>query len=84
MLPLVFKTANANGNTDFFAGLTPDIIQGEDLTNLGVLGDENEPLLARAISEITGVPAPSQGPITYLEAVGESKASNVLYQYMYR
>lgn len=84
MLPLVFKTANANGNTDFFAGLVPDIIQGEDLTNLGVLGDAEEPLLARAISEITGVPAPIQGPVTYLESVGESKASTLLYQNMYR
>jgi len=85
MLPLVFKTANANGNTDFFAGLVPNIIQGEDLTNLGVLGDQQEPLLARAISEINGAPLPTtQGPIINLEQVGDSKSSHPLNELMYR
>ena len=32
----------------------PDIAQKEDLGNLGILGDASEPLLARAIQEITG------------------------------
>jgi len=51
--PLVLKTLNSEGNTDYFNGLTPDIILEENTTNLGVLGDENEPLLALALQQIT-------------------------------
>ncbi|MBT3560102.1 MAG: carboxyl-terminal protease [Flavobacteriaceae bacterium] len=51
--PLVLKTLNSEGNTDYFNGLTPDIILEENITNLGVLGDENEPLLALALQQIT-------------------------------
>nr|WP_297788314.1 S41 family peptidase [uncultured Allomuricauda sp.] len=55
--PLVGRNENANGFYDYTSGLNPDIELGEDLTNLGVLGDVNEPLLARALEEITGVSA---------------------------
>ncbi|WP_445382461.1 S41 family peptidase [Robiginitalea sp. IMCC43444] len=49
------RNENAAGFSDYTAGLPPDISQSEDLENMGVLGDVNEPLLARALSEITGV-----------------------------
>ncbi|WP_298238857.1 S41 family peptidase [uncultured Algibacter sp.] len=52
--PLVFKFSNVNDNTDFFNGLEPNTPLSETRTNLGILGDENEPLLAEAIGEITG------------------------------
>lgn len=52
--PLVFKYANIEGNTDFLNGLEPDITLSETRGDLGVLGDKNEPLLAEAISQITG------------------------------
>lgn len=52
--PLVGKNENANGNSDYTSGLVPDIALTEDLSNLGILGDENEPLLARALQEIGG------------------------------
>ncbi|APY11769.1 hypothetical protein BWZ22_11215 [Seonamhaeicola sp. S2-3] len=52
--PLIFKYANVDDNTDFFDGLEPNTYLNETRTNLGVLGDENEPLLAEAISQITG------------------------------
>tara|TARA_R110000764_G_C11029474_1_gene385431 strand:- start:25400 stop:26890 length:1491 start_codon:yes stop_codon:yes gene_type:complete len=52
--PLVGINVNAAGNSDYIDGLVPDIALSEDLTNLGVLGDVNEPLLARALQEITG------------------------------
>lgn len=55
--PLVGRNENADGFFDYSAGFTPDIELAEDLENLGVLGDTNEPLLARAIQEITGVSA---------------------------
>jgi len=55
--PLVGRNENAAGFYDYTSGLAPDIVLPEDLANLGVLGDPNEPLLARAIEEITGVSA---------------------------
>ena len=51
--PLVLKTLNSIGNTDYFNGLTPDIVLEENTANLGVLGDLNEPLLALALQQIT-------------------------------
>jgi C-terminal processing protease CtpA/Prc len=50
--PLISETENSTGFTGFDNGLIPDIIQNEDLMNLGVLGDPGEPLLARALQEI--------------------------------
>ena len=54
MLPLIYKSINANGITDYFNGLTPDIRVTETINNLGVLGHPSEPLLAAAIANITG------------------------------
>lgn len=51
--PLLGRNENADGFSDFTGGLIPDIELKEDLQNLGILGDQNEPLLARAIQEIT-------------------------------
>ncbi len=53
--PLVGRNENADGFSDYTAGLVPNIELKEDLGNLGILGDLNEPLLAKAISEITGI-----------------------------
>lgn len=79
MQPLIFKSLNVNGKTDYFNGLSPnqDNFLPESINNLGVLGDENEPLLARAISIIDGS---GKFPITKtdksenrLEIIGGSK-----------
>jgi carboxyl-terminal processing protease len=53
MQPIVLKTINAAGFGDYSAGIAPDVQQDEDYSNLGVLGDVNEPLFATAISLIT-------------------------------
>ncbi|WP_411031992.1 S41 family peptidase [Spongiimicrobium sp. 3-5] len=53
--PLVGRNENSVGFLDYTAGFAPDVPLEEDLANLGVLGDANEPLLAKAIEEITGV-----------------------------
>ena len=53
--PLVGRNENSVGFFDYTEGFTPDIELREDLSNLGQLGNVNEPLLARAIQEITGV-----------------------------
>ena len=84
MLPLVFKTANANGNTDYTNGLTPDIMIDEDYAHLGTLGNVNEPLLSTALSEI--VPgfrsSASRKTQNNFEEISESKAHSPLYQIM--
>ncbi|TCK68942.1 peptidase S41-like protein [Winogradskyella wandonensis] len=54
--PLIYESANADGFSQYYDGLPPTL--GFELTeqigNLGVLGDINEPLLEAAILEITG------------------------------
>ncbi|MCQ0111229.1 C-terminal processing protease CtpA/Prc, contains a PDZ domain [Zhouia amylolytica] len=71
--PLVGTNKNANGFSEFTNGLEPDISQKEVLSNLGVLGDQNEPLLAIAIQQITGIAAKRS-----LEAYDERYQINTL------
>ncbi|QXP57876.1 carboxyl-terminal protease [Cellulophaga sp. HaHa_2_95] len=52
---IIGKSSNADDFSDYTSGLIPDIVLEEKIGNLGILGDENEPLLARALQEITGV-----------------------------
>lgn len=82
MLPLVFKTANAVGNTDYIDGLVPDIALDEDYSNLGTLGDPSEPLLAAALNDILTLPQPLRNMTNDSEEISESKAISPLYQIM--
>ncbi len=50
--PLVGRNENADGFFDYTEGLAPTIELPEALENLGVLGDQNERLLGRALAEI--------------------------------
>ncbi|KAB1069374.1 peptidase S41 [Tamlana haliotis] len=63
--PLVYKALNANDVTEYADGLEPDFrmtyqtssgstAEGENIVNLGTLGDENEPFLEKALSLISG------------------------------
>lgn len=84
MQPLILKTVNAQGFTDYVNGIMPDIEQAEDFENLGVLGDPNEPLLNTAINDITGNTSPR--PVTLqmtTELLFESKAKQPTFQRMY-
>ncbi len=56
MQPLVLKSLNSVGFTDYFNGFSPEgnFQLAEDFSNLGVLGTISEPLLALAIADITG------------------------------
>ena len=54
MQPIVLKIGNVAGYTDFPDGLEPDVFIKESLSNPGVLGDYNEPLLKIAIDQING------------------------------
>ncbi len=77
MLPLVFKTANAAGNTDYVDGLNPDITIRENYANLGTLGDMTEPLLAEALNDALTILRPIV-PFNVLEEVGDSNMGNPL------
>lgn len=83
--PLIYKTVNAAGVTDYFDGLPPDIEQAEDIFNLGILGDVNEPLLQTALDQISGRQQQStkQRFRRSYEVVGEAGMTDLLYQKMY-
>ncbi len=53
--PLVYKSANALGNSDYVDGLVPDIEVNEYINEYKPLGDPSEPLLAAALDDIKGV-----------------------------
>src|SRR5690606_4434009 len=53
--PIVSRTENSAGFSEYELGLAPDIEIIENIANLGSLGETNEPLLARTIEAITGV-----------------------------
>jgi len=72
MQPLVVKYANASGFTDFVDGLAPDIVLSENPQNYGELGNANEPLLARALLDISITNA----PIPYSEFILPYATSN--------
>jgi hypothetical protein len=72
MQPIAFKITDINGNADFANGLTPDVSQTENVGNLGVLGDINEPLLKRTLQQIGLLP--ERQPIS--QAHKAQKSSN--------
>lgn len=84
--PLILKTANKDGFTDFFNGLPPDIEQQENFDNLGELGDPQETLLNRALQIISPGFEPSsqqEKSIRNIELLGESDMNSPTYQRMY-
>jgi hypothetical protein len=54
MQPIVLKIANKEDYADYANGLEPDNPIEEDITNLGILGNIEEPLLLSAINALTG------------------------------
>lgn len=88
--PLVFKSVNSVGRTDYINGLTPDIEYVEDLNNMGTLGESSEPLLNKALSQILGaswserrVESDVQTKRLNFEIIGDSKMNSPIYQNMY-
>ncbi len=55
MQPLVFKYTNAEGYTDFYRGLIPDILVEDNILLAKPFGDITDPILAAALEDITGV-----------------------------
>ena len=82
--PLVFKSANADGKSDYEDGLIPDVQYSETVTNLGVLGDPSEPLLQTALNHILGkAPKAQKRADDNIIKVGESNMHQPTYQRMY-
>ncbi|CAZ94126.1 MULTISPECIES: S41 family peptidase [Zobellia] len=72
--PLLGRNENADGFLDYTSGLVPDYELDEDAGNLGVLGDADEPLLALALSVISGETAKrSFEPLISVDFVSSSK-----------
>ncbi len=87
--PLVLKSANANGKSDYFNGLDPDVELVENINNLGVLGDLNEPFLQAAVNHIKGIPhigadaGQQKRPESNLKIIGDGEMFEPTYQRMY-
>lgn len=87
--PLVLKSVNSAGVSDYVNGLDPDIEIGENLNNFGVLGEETEPLLEAAINNILGKAqdqekaAMAKRTSEKFRTIGESDMDSPLYQKMY-
>lgn len=84
MQPIVLKIVDKNGFGDYTSGIAPTTLQPENMTNLGVLGDVNEPLLNTAINQIiaSGRRAP-QLPRVIERDFTDAKAINPLRSEMY-
>ncbi len=81
--PLVLKSSNANGVTDYVNGLAPTIPLQEDIRNLGTLGDPNEPLLKVALDDIAGNHRAIDNNFKTYPYIGESGMHEPIYQKMY-
>lgn len=86
--PLVLKSANAVGKSDYVDGLQPDVARDENLANLGTLGDPAEPLLEAALNHMFGktqkAPTSQQKRAKEnIEIVGESGMFAPGYQKMF-
>ena len=81
--PLIFKSSNADGVSDFVNGLTPDIEVIEYVNEYGPLGDPSEPLLAAAIAAITGQKRSISNDRPAPVLIGETGDDLPTYQRMY-
>lgn len=82
MQPLLLEIVNKNG-TNQPNGISPDIAIDEDYSNLGVLGEKTEPMLARTIGFIKTGSRGASNRNFLMEEISNSKllvpASNNMY-----
>ncbi len=62
--PIIYRFSNRDGGSPQ-GGLQPDILISEDLGNMGVIGNSNEPLLRAAINDIIGISAKAMDSKTF-------------------
>ena len=83
MQPLILKSLNANGVTDYFDGLEPDIRVSENYSNMGEIGDENELLLSIALQHILDNSRFAEQTFEPLEIVGSKSSFSPIRDNMY-
>ena len=81
--PLVLKSVNSAGVSDYINGLAPDIAVSENFRNLGVLGDVSEPMLNVAVNAVIGNRISIDNDFQKYKFVGESTMKDLNYQRMY-
>ncbi len=81
--PLVLKSVNSVGVSDYINGLAPDYDTSEDYRNLGQLGDPDEPFLRLALDVILGKRISIPESMEQFKPVGESGMDQLDYQNMY-
>lgn len=82
--PLVFKSINSQGKSDYLDGLTPDIVYAEDLSNMGTLGNPEEPLLKAALNTILGkAPEKQSKHLHRFETIAQGNSNEPDFQKMY-
>jgi C-terminal processing protease CtpA/Prc len=77
--PIVFKSYNADGKSDFTSGFLPNV-EAEEPLELKPLGDTREAILARTLVQISGAPTARLGnlreaPLPYAGSSIERKAA---------
>jgi carboxyl-terminal processing protease len=58
--PIIIRYANSQGITNFKNGFAPDFLVSDALLPASPLGELTEPLLKKAVENITGITIPSQ------------------------
>lgn len=81
--PLVFKSVNKDGVSDYVNGLAPDIEFKENVRGMGILGEQDEPLLNAALNAISGNRMPMPADFKTYKPAGESGMEEPNYQRMY-
>jgi carboxyl-terminal processing protease len=81
--PLVLKSVNSAGVSDYVDGLDPDIEIDEKIRELGVLGELSDPLLNATVNTILGNRISINNDFEKYEFVGESSMKDLNYQRMY-
>lgn len=85
MLPLILKSVNSAGFTDYADGIQPDVPVQEDYANLGILGEPSEPLLSAALMQMgAGLQQPDYSTEnTPYKEIGESNMNSPIHQRMF-
>lgn len=73
MQPLIIKTLNAENFGDYSTGIEPNLEIPERANNMGVLGNETEPLLAAALSYIEAGNRPARTSVNAPRLISDSK-----------
>ncbi len=81
--PLVLKSVNSAGVSDYVNGLDPDIEIGENIRNLGILGELSDPLLEATVNAVVGNRISIDTNFETYKFVGESSMKDLNYQRMY-